>query len=147
MKNIAFGINNQPLFAENADRWTSSPFTADLFTNSDEAAAAITIDEDREPVYREFLEFDGSAEFIAAFACNFDAEMRSMWCPDVSIDDEHVIFELPIGDWPDELESPRENWFVMTRWERNGNTPPEFATVKIIHPDKNSDTKTCQFDS
>jgi len=145
MKHRANGINNKPLFDEN-DRWNDSPFTAEVFTDPDDARSELHIDEERLPVYEDLLAFDPDSEILTAFATSLRVVQpgrHPIWCPAITVDDEQATFELPIGDWPEELEPPRENWFVLARWEGNGTDPPAYAHVEVVHPDIDSGERTC----
>ena len=52
-------------------------------------------------------------------------------------------FELAFDEWPTEPEPPYQNWYVLTRWDRNGNAPPEYARVTVHLPDERIDSETC----
>lgn len=139
MRTRAADLNRQAVFA---DEENDPPFSAEIFTDPNVATSALNIDEENEPLRVNYLDFDPKTEFLAVFATRFRFN-QATWCPDLNIRNGQVIFELPISDWPSELESPFENWVVMTLWEHNGNDPPAQATVQILLPDTSSNIRTC----
>lgn len=142
----AGGTNQQPVFQSTEHRWDGSPFTATVFTDPDDASEVLNLAEDGVSDYSDYLEFDPRTEFVGVFTSTLEVPplghvMSS--CPEVKFEDDEIIFELPIGEWPEELESPNEERFVLTLYEKNGNDAPEYASVEIIHPDTDSDKRTC----
>lgn len=134
------GSHPQAVFSDSDDRWDNSPVTADVFEDPDTATSALNIED--ELLRRNYLDFDPNTEFLAVFSSTLGVRHEN-YCPNVEATDHRIVFELPIGDWPAEREPPHEYLIVLTRWERNGNDPPSYATVNIIHPDKSSQTRTC----
>lgn len=146
LRSRAGGRAQQPVFQSTEDRWDGAPFTARVYSDPDKASENLNFDDDYESRNSDLFEFDSNTEFLGVFASSVDippAGREMSWCPEVKFDNGRLIYELPIGDWPDEIESPDVEAFVLTLYEKNGNDAPEYASVKIIHPDTDSDTRTC----
>lgn len=137
--------NRQSLFADETDRW-DTPFEAAVFTDPETADAALNIDEHNEPYRAKYLDFDSETEFVAVVASTLAVLPeggQTTSCPNVSVKDETIQFELSFDEWPTEPEPPYQNWYVLTRWDRNGNVPPEYASVTVHLPDERIDSETC----
>jgi len=127
-------ITSEPIFESNQDRWNESSYTADVFPDPEQAADALNTEAIRRNTgFEAFLDFDGDEQFLSVLASRLDFTPGAIrgWCPREKIEDDRIVFRLPIEEQPSELEDPHVNSSIMIIWDRNFGDAPTEATVEI----------------
>lgn len=137
----------EPIFADGSDAWRGRPFRAAVFAAPERAREALNDDVLEDAMATEYVEFDPDDRFLAVFASKLALTPPGVskgWCPRGEVDGDRFVFHVPIDEWPDEVESPYEDWVRLSTWRRNGRSAPTDATVEVRLPDADDDeVRTC----
>lgn len=137
----------EPIFVDEGTEWHGDKFRTELFLTPDSLQEGINEDAFAGTLNERFTEFDPSEFFVSVFASKL--ELHSIgatkgWCPRPETNDDKIIFSLPLGEWPDELDDPYKELVAIDLWQRNGADPPESATVQVnLLSEVEEDVRTC----